>query len=141
MLIKIAAQPRQLAAHDVHELPLELQQQPQLPPEEPHPWNIVPARHGARLTRVRWAGLVGLVKRFASAAGNRLTGQDTAEELAFGGGDGSVYFGLAGGELGRVLLLDALGDVLIVAHQRLQVAGGGVEHAEVGVGPLDLPAP
>jgi hypothetical protein len=30
MLIEIAAQPCQLAAHDVHELPLELQQQPQL---------------------------------------------------------------------------------------------------------------
>ncbi len=30
MLIKIAAQPRQLAAHDIHELALELQQQPQL---------------------------------------------------------------------------------------------------------------
>jgi len=30
VLIKIAAQPGQLAAHDVLEFPLELQQQPQL---------------------------------------------------------------------------------------------------------------
>ena len=38
-------------------------------------------------------------------------------------------FGLAGGEFGGVLALDTLGDVL-VAHKRLQISGGGVEHAQ-----------
>ena len=53
-----------------------------------------------------------------------------------GGGDGGVDLGFAGGELGGVLALDPLGDVLVVAHQGLQVGPCGVEDAEVRVGAL-----
>src|SRR6516165_2997370 len=55
--------------------------------------------------------------------------------------DGGIDLGLAGGEFGRLLALDPLGDVLVVAHQGLQVGAGRVEHAQVGVGPLDLLPP
>src|SRR5580700_165791 len=53
--------------------------------------------------------------------------------LAFADLDGGVYLGLADGEFGGVLAFDPLGDVLVVAHQGLQVGPGGVEHPEVGV--------
>src|SRR5579875_3229937 len=61
--------------------------------------------------------------------------------LAVGGRDGGVDLGLARGEFGGVLPLDALGDVLVGAHQGLQVGPGGVEHAEIRVGAPDLVAP
>ena len=76
--------------------------------------------------------------RLDGASGRLLLG---ARRLGSGGADGGADFGLAGGQFGRVLTLEALGDVLVIAHQGVQVAVRCVEHAQVGVGPLDLLAP
>ena len=65
----------------------------------------------------------------------------TPRWLAFALADGRVHLGLAGRELGGVLLLDALGDVLVVAHQRLEVGAGRVQHSQLGECGLDLLAP
>src|SRR5262249_27470669 len=57
-------------------------------------------------------------------------------------GYGRVNLGLADGELGGVLLsVDLLGDLLVGAHQRLEIALRGVDDAQVGVGALHLLAP
>src|SRR5579859_7744215 len=86
--------------------------------------------------RYRWDGRSHSVKGWLAArpvhtvsAGRRV-------------GDRLVHLRLPRGEFGLVLLLvDALGDVLVGLHQRLEVALGGGDHAQVGERVPDLRAP
>jgi hypothetical protein len=92
------------------------------------------------------AALARLLDRWAKNSPDPYLGHHwppTDKGLGLGGsrGDGGVDLRRAGGEFGGVLAFDPLGDLLVVAHQGLEVGLGGVEHAEVGVGPLDLLPP
>src|ERR1035441_1464759 len=104
---------------------------------------------GTQLNR-RWFRPAGCTTTCACTGRKRLSSGRRTRPLhspgpgrasALGGADRGVDFGLASGELGGVLALDAFGDVLVLAHQGVQVAIRGVQHAQVLIGQLDLRAP